>query len=310
MLIILKFFVFPILSSLNLFFIIFALCWNSIFLLELSINSTIWLNVNISSTINPLSFPMHKKFTLPTRITNNTLSVSDFLKKKYSNFAQNKIQKRQINSSLAQDVPSYSLSLSDYGNTQYYGKIEIGNPPQSFNVLFDTGSSNLWIPCSNCNSSACIQHNRFKCSNSTSCTHTGKSFTIQYGTGSATGELLNDTVCFGNESLGICTDKNQGFGCATSEPGQTFEDAAFDGILGMAWNSISVGLVSQPLTQIFKNDQLCNEKRFAFWLTNVNYDATNSTIGGEFTLCGTNSERYKEPIFWCPLISTDYWRVR
>uniref|UniRef100_A0A1I8C1T3 Peptidase A1 domain-containing protein n=1 Tax=Meloidogyne hapla TaxID=6305 RepID=A0A1I8C1T3_MELHA len=212
---------------------------------------------------------MHKKFTLPTRITNNTLSVSDFLKKKYSNFAQNKIQKRQINSSLAQDVPSYSLSLSDYGNTQYYGKIEIGNPPQSFNVLFDTGSSNLWIPCSNCNSSACIQHNRFKCSNSTSCTHTGKSFTIQYGTGSATGELLNDTVCFGNESLGICTDKNQGFGCATSEPGQTFEDAAFDGILGMAWNSISVGLVSQPLTQIFKNDQLCNEKRFAFCLTSI-----------------------------------------
>uniref|UniRef100_A0A915NYW9 Peptidase A1 domain-containing protein n=1 Tax=Meloidogyne floridensis TaxID=298350 RepID=A0A915NYW9_9BILA len=114
---------------------------------------------------------------------------------------------------------------------------------------------------------------------------------------------------FGNVSLGICTDTNQGFGCATSEPGQTFEDVAFDGILGMAWNSISVGLVSQPLSQIFKNHQLCAEKRFAFWLTNDNYDVTNSTIGGEFTLCGTNSERYKEPIFWCPLMSTDYWRL-
>nr|CAD2191760.1 unnamed protein product [Meloidogyne enterolobii] len=296
-------FVFPI----NLFLIVFA-SLRCILSLELSLNSTLWLYVNISSPINVLSFPMHRRFNPPSSILNNSLTVSDFLKKKYSDFAPNKIQKRQTNSSVAQNV-SYSLNLSDYGNTQYYGKIEIGSPPQRFNVLFDTGSSNLWIPCSNCNNTACIQHNSFKCSNSTTCSHTGKSFTINYGTGSATGELLNDTVCFGNESLGICTDSNQGFGCATSEPGSTFEDVAFDGILGMAWNSISVGLVSQPLSQIFKNHQLCAEKRFAFWLTNDNYDVTNSTIGGEFTLCGTNTERYKEPIFWCPLMSTDYWRL-
>jgi hypothetical protein len=47
--------------------------------------------------------------------------------------------------------------------------------------------------------------------------------------------------------------------------------------------------------------------------------------GGEMTLCGTNSERYKaslkkpipnelffcykEPICWIPLIATDYWRI-
>uniref|UniRef100_A0A915LVU1 Peptidase A1 domain-containing protein n=1 Tax=Meloidogyne javanica TaxID=6303 RepID=A0A915LVU1_MELJA len=179
--------------------------------------------------------------------------------------------------------------------TQYYGKIEIGSPPQRFNVLFDTGSSNLWIPCSNCNNTACIQHNSFKCSNSSTCSHTGKSFTINYGTGSATGEFLAMKV-WASARIPIKDLAVQ-------------QDVAFDGILGMAWNSISVGLVSQPLSQIFKNHQLCAEKRFAFWLTNDNYDVTNSTIGGEFTLCGTNSERYKEPIFWCPLMSTDYWRL-
>ena len=236
--------------------------------------------------------PMFKT-SHPRRAYRNKL-VAEYLKQKY------------IKNYKFQNL-AYNEGLSDYENAQYYGTITLGTPAKQFSVLFDTGSSNLWVPCHGCPISnlACDLHKQFDCSASSTCVNTNENFQIEYGSGSMQGVVVNDVACFGTDGS-FCTDKTQGFACALQEPGASFVAAKFDGILGMGWDSISVDKLAQPMDQIFNNTKICPEALFAFWL---NRDLDGNAQGGEMTLCGTDTAHYKGDITWTNLTAEDYWRI-
>ncbi|TKS77528.1 Pepsin A [Collichthys lucidus] len=188
-------------------------------------------------------------------------------------------------------------SMTNDADLSYYGVISIGTPPQSFSVIFDTGSSNLWIPSVYCNSQACQNHRKFNPQQSSTFKWGNRPLSIQYGTGSMTGYLASDTVEVGGISVA-----NQVFGISQSEAPFMAHMAA-DGILGLAFQSIA----SDNVVPVFDNmikQQLVQQPLFSVYLS------SKGQQGSEVLFGGTDSNYYTGQINWIPLTSATYWQIK
>ncbi|KAI9317726.1 endopeptidase [Dichotomocladium elegans] len=194
----------------------------------------------------------------------------------------------------------HGVPISNYMNAQYYGEIELGTPPQTFSVVFDTGSSNLWVPSTHCSSIACFLHRRYDSTKSSTFKENGTAFAIQYGTGSLEGFISEDTLTVG----GISID-SQGFAESVKEPGFTFAFARFDGIFGLGFDRISVQAVVPPFYWMVARD-LVEEPVFSFWL---NGEPDNEENGGELVFGGVNPAHYEGDIIWSDVRRKGYWEI-
>ncbi|EMD84649.1 hypothetical protein COCC4DRAFT_198341 [Bipolaris maydis ATCC 48331] len=193
---------------------------------------------------------------------------------------------------------SHPVPVSNYLNAQYFSEISLGTPPQSFKVILDTGSSNLWVPSTQCTSIACFLHDKYDSSSSSTYQKNGSDFEIRYGSGSMKGFVSNDVLQIGDLKV-----KNQDFAEATSEPGLAFAFGKFDGILGLGYDTISVNHIVPPFYNMI-NQGLLDEPVFAFYLGDV-----ADKQGSEATFGGIDESHYTGKLIKLPLRRKAYWEV-
>ncbi|XP_056367124.1 cathepsin E [Oenanthe melanoleuca] len=190
--------------------------------------------------------------------------------------------------------------LINYLDMEYFGQISIGTPPQNFTVVFDTGSSNLWVPSVYCVSKACAAHTRFQPTQSSTYEVIGTPFSIQYGTGSLTGIIGSDQVAVQGLSV-----SNQQFAESISEPGKAFLDAEFDGILGLAYPSLAVDGVT-PFFDNLMAQNLVELPIFSVYMSSN----PESPQGGELLFGGFDSSRFTGTLNWVPVTQQGYWQIQ
>eukprot|EP01089_Gocevia_fonbrunei_P003670 TRINITY_DN1362_c0_g1_i1.p1 TRINITY_DN1362_c0_g1~~TRINITY_DN1362_c0_g1_i1.p1 ORF type:complete len:433 (-),score=78.37 TRINITY_DN1362_c0_g1_i1:17-1315(-) len=210
----------------------------------------------------------------------------------------------------------------------YYTKVTIGHPPQEFNLLVDTGSSNTAVPISNCTTCGtgpfyyphkstvakgitCSSPTCLKCvpdglvSNQCVfgkpfCTDSGNcAFGITYGGGSSAlyGSYYSDMLCIGSScgivSVGGITDQYFfGFYNATT----------FYGILGLAYpfNACNPSCTTPVFEDIARQTNTPNI---------VGMCITGSE-GGVMDLGFIDSTKYKGPLQYAPVITQRWYDIQ
>ncbi|XP_047330209.1 aspartic proteinase A1-like [Impatiens glandulifera] len=191
------------------------------------------------------------------------------------------------------------VGLKNYMNMQYYGEISIGTPPQNFTVMFDTGSSNLWIPSSKCYLyPASHFHSKYNASQSRTYKVNGTSAEIFHGSGSIAGNFCQDDVLVGGLTI-----KNQDFIEARRLSGFVFKFTKFDGVHGLGFQEISAGGVV-PVWHNMMNQGLIQNPVFSFWL-NRN---TKEEEGGELVFGVIDPRHYKGNHTYVPVTHKGFWQ--
>jgi saccharopepsin len=187
---------------------------------------------------------------------------------------------------------------------EYFGEVAVGQPPQYFKVVFDTGSGILWVPSDLCDGEACRDHHRLKENEDTTLRKDRGFVNIKYGTGRMRGRRATDIVKVAGVDV-----KEQDFLLSTDEDGLVFRNGRFDGVMGLGKTDLA-GILSRgeegrgvPFYINAVNAKTLAEPKFSIFVSK------HMGKPGAVVLGGVNPKLYSGPIFTHKGHSTAYWMV-
>ncbi|XP_057583139.1 pregnancy-associated glycoprotein 2-like [Hippopotamus amphibius kiboko] len=216
---------------------------------------------------------------------------------KEKNMLKNFLKENTENvSQIATDDPNISLRpLRNYQDVIYVGTITIRTPFQEFRVIFDTGSSDLWVHSIYCSSISCRAYKLFNPRLSTSCRRSDWPIDIKYNSGRIVGILGYDIV-----RIGSLVNTVQAFGMSKKQTG--LNRKTFDGILGLGFPSLAI-LGTTPVFDNLKRRGIISDPVFAFYLS------TRKQNGSMLMFGGVDHRYHKGELKWIPVPQILYWQM-
>ncbi|KAI6192076.1 Seminal fluid protein [Aphelenchoides bicaudatus] len=208
----------------------------------------------------------------------------------------------------------FGQRLSNTGNMEYRGHVLLGSPPQLFEIVYDTGSTSLWVPRKGCTSSGDFARKCWRVSgpglydpdSSSTANDTKQPFEILYNSGMAKGNWFEDKLTLGS------ADEKQ-----LQIPGKVVFGVAdkikFDdiGILGLSLPKPNN--TGNSILALLIDNQLIQEPIFTSHLKkcSVNGEADNCRSGGQITFGGQDVENCQRTVkVWAPITPGYHWRFR
>ncbi|KAF8893589.1 aspartic peptidase domain-containing protein [Infundibulicybe gibba] len=252
----------------------------------ISLSLSLVLLFSAAASASPTPGPLHIPITRRSNGVHDMdrySAAATHLRGKYGYHDANQPHRRAASS-------SNMAIVNQKQDSSYYGTVSIGTPPQTFSVILDTGSSDLWVTdntCKTCDSSLSL----FNPSSSSTFKSGGQQTTIRYGSGEVAGQVSSDSV-----TMGGFTINPQTF-LSVDQTSQDLVDDPVSGIMGLAFNGIS-STHSTPFWQALASGGQLTAPEMAFWLTRFIDDqsAMDNEPGGAFTLGGTNSSLFQGDI--------------
>ncbi|KAI5454915.1 hypothetical protein NCC49_002191 [Naganishia albida] len=200
------------------------------------------------------------------------------------------------------------VQMVDVGyDASYTGGLTVGTPPQSFQVILDTGSSDLWLAGTECQSTTCQGIPRYQESSSSSFATNNQVFNITYGSGQADGFLAQDTV-----SMGGYTVPNQVLG-VVSEASDNLLQQPYSGLMGLAFETLASS-GAMPFWEELVTTNQWPMPAMGFYMARYRDDYSATQIeenGGWFSMGYLNQSLYTGDVNYVSINQNDrdYWRI-